>query len=111
MMWQVNNASKADNVAKEYVDYWSTGHSAPFLNSENAISAFKSVTTPKSDATAPFNAAYAAGQYRILPGNTWLNGNEAQLGQAIQGMLLGQTTQQQLLATYDTLGRKALTSK
>lgn len=111
VMWQVNKASKADTVAKEYVDYWSTGHSAPFLNAENAISAFKSVSTPKSDATAPFNAAYAAGQYRILPYDTWLNGNGGQLGQAVQGMLLGQSTQQQLLATYDTLGRKALTSK
>ncbi|MFE7277916.1 ABC transporter substrate-binding protein [Streptomyces sp. NPDC057623] len=98
-MWAVNSQSQQGEAARKYVDFWSRNENlAKFLQAENAQSPFTGGTTPQSDETTAFNAAFKEGRYRILPSNSWYaSAAETEIGSKIQSYLLGKTSTAQTL--------------
>jgi len=107
-VWSVNAATKQKAAAEDFLNWWAKGtNNLPYLTGESADSPFTGGKSPAVPGAQPYNAALAAGRFRLLPYNSWLNGSEPQLQSAVQGLLLGQSTPTQLLDTYTSLGMKA----
>jgi raffinose/stachyose/melibiose transport system substrate-binding protein len=104
--WAVNKASKNQEAAEKYLDYWSTPAAlTSYLTSEAAISPFTGGKSPSNPATDQFNASYAAGDYQYMQTSTWFGGNaQTGVGSALQAYFLGQTNKTQLVAALDAAG-------
>jgi raffinose/stachyose/melibiose transport system substrate-binding protein len=102
-MWSVNAASKVKDAAEKYVDFWAdSANAAPYLQAENAVSPFTDGTSPSTPATKSFVDAVNAGNYRILPSNTWFSAaGEKVMQQEVQALWLGQQDIDQTLQNLD----------
>lgn len=102
-MWSVNAASKVKDAAEKYVDFWAdSANASPFLEAENAVSPFSNGTSPSTPATKAFVDAVDAGDYRILPSNTWFSAaGEKVMQQEVQALWLGQQDIDQTLQNLD----------
>lgn len=99
--WAVNAASDEQDLAKEYVQFW-TENLEGFLEAEAAFSPYDSGTSPENDAATLVNEAFAAGRYRLLSTSTWMpQVNENVIGQDVQALVLGQTTVDDMLGKWN----------
>lgn len=108
-MWSITESSDAKDAAQTYLDFWADAeNAAPFVEAENAVTPFTDGTSPSTEATADFVAAFEDGRYRILPSNTWL-GNEGEKAMQIQtqALMLGQLTLDEYIESLDEQLRPA----
>lgn len=106
-MWSITADSKAKEAARAYLDFWADAeNAAPFLEAENAVAPFLDSTSPSTDATAGFVAAFEAGRYHLLPSNTWFGtAGEKTMQEQTQALMLGSLTVEGYLASLDELLR------
>lgn len=102
-MWSVNAKSKVNDAAEKYLEFWSDSSNAvPYLQAENAVSPFSDGESPSTDATKSFVDAVNAGNYRILPSNTWFSASgEKTLQEQVQALWLGQQNIDQTVKNLD----------
>jgi ABC-type glycerol-3-phosphate transport system substrate-binding protein len=102
-MWSINARSSVKDAAREYLDFWSDAKNAsPYLEAENAVTPFEGGTSPTTDATADFVAAFEDGRYRILPSDSWFGTEgEKSMQQETQALMLGQVTPEEYAAALD----------
>lgn len=102
-MWSVNAKSEVKDAAEKYLEFWSDSSNAlPYLEAENAVSPFTDGESPSTDATKSFVDAVNAGNYRILPSNTWFSASgEKTLQEQVQALWLGQQTIDQTVKNLD----------
>ncbi|KAA2260678.1 extracellular solute-binding protein [Solihabitans fulvus] len=105
--WTINAKTSHKAEAQEYLKFWSSADAlTPYLTAESSLSPFTSVPTPKISGTETFNSTVTAGRFWVLPAGGWANEKgQTAMGQAVQGLLLGQSSIDKTLEAYDTAAK------
>lgn len=108
--WAVNNASKVQSAALEYVSFFAQPEiSLKYLTGDGGLSPFKGQESPALKGMEDFHPVYSAGRYYFMPTQTWFGGDvQGTLGAQLQAMLLGQETPEE---TANALVGLALTKQ
>lgn len=107
-MWTINAHTSHLRAAQEYLAYWSTAAAlTPYLTAEASVSPFSTVPSPTVAGASSFLSAVNARRFWVLPENGWAGGqSQTGLGNADQALILGKSTVDQTLLSYDTIVKK-----